>query len=260
VTGHTIYTSGPAGLQRSDDSGQTFRVVVPLPGQVPAVLLPSSPQGTTRILLVAQRPLIYDGSSGMVTPGPSLPVGVVDTADAAVAGGDLLVTALQPDASSPNGVDPVVVRCPDLSSCSTSLVARADSVLHLSSGAGIVFAYSPTHLYSSQDGGRSFRASSVDGGWNVATLAVAPPSDGNEVIVGGSLTTTTGRQESVIVRSPATSSTISLSNAPAAFTWAVNMLQVLPDGRILAAMSGGSGTDFGLRCSTDGGGTWKVSC
>ena len=215
---------------------------------------------TTRLLLFSQ-------STSTWAPGPILPADLSQIDDVAFVGGSnhLVVTGLRPDALGDGAQDGVVVDCG--ASCRETLVAPHDSAFRVAVSPqftrdGTYVVYSPHHVYVTRDRGATIAPSTVTTASQVV-LVLAPDfaTSGRIMAAGYSLD---GAQQAHPVMSASTDSgrsfaTLSATGLPDPYT--VSALASLPGGRLLAALSGPDVSGlFGLRCSSDGGASWRLAC
>ena len=263
----TLFAIGQVGLQRSDDGGTTFVPVTPTP--VPATMMPGSPQADPQVLLATSPLSIYHTANGQTTLGPVLPLKLVSVDDvAATSDGTVFVTGEQADGASGYVEDGVVVRCPAQSAC---VVVQSDPTMQgmrlaVSPTFAVdhtVIAYAAQHAIVSYDGGATFTPlnSATSGAIEAVAYSATFALDGHVLIA------------LQLAPSPTQTATELESSTDGARTFSaltpqgldarvkLNALQALPDGRILAALNTGDpiGT-YGIRCSSDGGATWSVSC
>jgi hypothetical protein len=263
----TIYAMGPSGLQRSSDGGGDFVVVTPVTG--PAAVAPDSAPGAVRIL-IGQTPLVEyrQGAQPELGAGPLLPAGMSSVDDVAFAGDSnhVVITGSAPDPSGQGLHDGLVVDCAP--SCREILSTPATSFFHLTVSPTFAedhtyFAASPDALEVTRDGGTSMAAATTTLPGVLAGLALDPGfvGDGRVEMSGYRLGTDGVHQPFLAAsndggRSFRVLSTVGLSN-----DYSVNAEALLPGGAIIAALSGPTGAFvFGLRCSSDGGLTWRQSC
>jgi len=260
----TIFISGPAGLQQSDDRGLTFRVVVPIPG--PMTMAPDSTPGNARVVIGAQPILVYSAGTGQVAPGPPLPPGITPPDDIAYAGPNtLLVTAEQFDPTASGQQDGVVLRCDGGSTCQPIFVAPGVIVWKLVVSPTYltdrtVFAFSGSHIAVSRDGASTLTELAGMSFGNLNTLVLAPNyAQSLRLTVGSRVADISGHQRPTLMKSADGGKTYAaLAGSGLTAPMLLNALVHLPDGRILAALDGPQ--IFGLRCSADGGDTWLATC
>ena len=259
----TIFAAGAFGLQRSDNGGTSFHVVVP--GAAPAAVSPASTPGDTRIL-VASNPLVsYDSASGAVTPGPVMPAGLttLDSVAFAGTGGIFFVTGerVDPAAADSGGLSGTVIRCAPLIGCAVVESAPGVSNLQLMASPTFdtdhtVFASAKTALLRSQDGGATFTDIAAPAGATWQAAALAGDRDGSVVFAFSQLATG-GR----LLRSPDAASSFTRVEPGLQARDVLVTLSILPDGTML-----GSGTDtasgdtLGIQCSRDSGQHWNATC
>jgi RNA polymerase sigma-70 factor (ECF subfamily) len=257
-----IFAAGPAGLQRSDDGGSTFTTVVP--GAAPAAVDPRSTAGHARVLIATSAPMIYDATANALAPGPLLPVGITGIHDVAFGtNGDLVFAAVGPDALAAGLQDGMVVRCPGGVACARTLTIAGDPVVNLrlapTAGAGgAVFAWTTHSIHVSRDGGSTFEPIVVGHDDALSTLVLAPDFASSGTITLSTLPT--ARASDLLVSSNSGASfAVVPQSGPLAH--GVASLVILPDGHELAALATLDGpTGFGIRCSTDRGSQWGMTC
>lgn len=259
----TIYANGALGLERSDDGGASFRVVVP--GAAPAAIDATAAGGYT-VVVASQPALLYMASTGTVVPGPALPPIVGAPTDVAVVGSDVIVSApsLTPSSAGPGG-DGVIIRCPGGKGCRVQAVVSGDPYLSLALSPALtagptLWAFSPSQLLVSHDGGISFVADPLH--LQGAIASVSPSADfasSHALLVDTTTVASTGQMGSRLVRATETGSA-QLGNAGMPAHSYVDTVNVLPDGRILTAPKGAAADELGITCSTDGGTSWRASC
>jgi RNA polymerase sigma factor (sigma-70 family) len=266
-TDSTIFSIGPAGLQRSDDSGATFGLV--LPGATHATIAPESRIGDATVVIGGQPLVVYHAGSAQVTLGPTLPTGMTSVNDLAFGpeGANVIVTGIQTDASRNPVQQSVSAVCQLGGQCGAVTAYAGEPALQLiaSSPHGrrpAIFAFSDSSLHRSQDNGLSFVTLQPPGPGRLVSLAPAPDYADTQLLSSASLFGAGAGQGSTFARS--SNGGLSFSRlAPAGFGSGhqVARLAVLPDQRILVALSiTDSHDDFGLRCSSDGGQTWARGC
>lgn len=263
----TMYAVGQLGLQRSDDGGQTFRLVVP--GAQRAAISPTSQPGAASVLLGTVPLTWYDARTGVINPGPALPAGTTAVNDVAFVGDrdHIVVSAAQVNPSDPAVPEASLLRCGATSACSVQ--ARFPSTAGLALAASptaamdhAVAAYTGTLLELSEDGGASFRRITPSGVGQVVAVAFASDYSQTRTLLVGRLVASTSGQTSGVSRSVdggATFQSVHLDGLPNSL-W-LSSLVALPGQRILAALVLADVTDdFGIRCSTSGGATWTFGC
>jgi hypothetical protein len=248
----TIFVSGQAGLQRSDDGGRTFLTVVPYPA--PAAVVPGLPASDTQIVVASSPVAIYMARQHAVVPGPALPAGVVADDIAFTDPTHMVVTGHR---SAP-ALEGVVATCDSGGSC-TEVAHMPGEVLHvattpLASGQGLTAVWSAQHVWVSRDGA-AFSAVQLPAGDQVSAagfgagqLAVATYShDAAQVLHSRLLTSADGVHFAPVAALPSPD---------------VQLDAVLPlADRMLVGLATPDPKDHvGVRCSTDGGRTWRASC
>jgi RNA polymerase sigma-70 factor (ECF subfamily) len=254
-----IFVGGLNGLSVSDDEGASFRVLSPIGGDV--AMSPGFANGDPRILIGAATGLVYDDSTGRVTPLTLAPIPANSALTFAFAPtylstGQMLVGSVTAD---PSGAQTSSVSLCDHQLCGAPVAlpgaAGAPQLVTSPRFAqdGVALAWAGRHLYRSHDGGHSFVAvplptsgavSSVTADGDGRVYLAIRPTSGSD---GGGLFASTdgGRSwESLGAGTPLARG--ALTAAP------------LPDGRVLAAAVAGTGG--GLWCSADDGGSWGSQC
>jgi RNA polymerase sigma factor (sigma-70 family) len=255
-----IFAAGPLGLQRSDDGGRTFRLVVPGPQQ--AAVQPDSPVGDATILLGTVPLTVYHGRLGTVTPGPTLPAGVDAILGSTFAGDatHLLVAAAQIDPLTGHVTDSVVLQCSP-STCVSRLSFPGAPGLRLVSSPSAstdhtVLVLAGTTVEVSNDIGETYRRASLpEAGYVLAAgfgVGESSRSTALFLIMSARPDTSTLWQSRDgggfrLVRLPG--SAMATSVTP------------LVDHRLLVTLGvADGGGDFGVRCSSDQGSNWALSC
>jgi hypothetical protein len=261
-----IFANGSAGLQRSTDGGQTFVTVLAV--AAPDALDPATGSGAPRILIAAKTPFFYDPSSMRESPGPPLPPGVLSPEGVAFGrAGDLLFVAPAPNIAEGGDIDRVVVYCPGGGDCRVTLtVPKAAAVTMVTSPTlavdSTIVAWGTQFLYVSHDGGGTFRSIPVPADSIVQSVALTHDMAQNGVIAVDLLRIAWNGQADLMVASMSTDAGASAGApeaGPQSWTGVLAML-ILPDGRRFAAVQGREAPFFGIRCSTDGGQQWSLSC
>ena len=115
----------------------------------------------------------------------------------------------------------------------------------------------------SRDGGTSFAALAAATNDGIIALTYSPTSSSDgRVLLASSVQSPNGVALTSLQTSSDGGRTFQpLSTQGLDLTVNLNALTMLPDGRILAALQTGtpSGT-YGVRCSSDGGATWSLTC
>ena len=262
----TLFAIGQLGLQRSDDGGGTFVPVTPTP--VPAAMMPTSPQADPQVLLATEPLSIYHAASGQTTPGPVLPLNLTGIDDVAVAqDGTAFVTAEELDATAPSGQDGVVVRCISQQPCAVAYGDPNMTSMHLAvsptfAADRTLIAHSAKHVIASHDAGTTFASLDQAITGPIIAVAYSPTfaTDGHLIVAstvmsaGISATTLRVSMDGGHEYRPIATRGLE-TRVP------LNALEVLPGGRVLAALETGDpiGT-YGVRCSNDGGTTWSLAC
>jgi RNA polymerase sigma-70 factor, ECF subfamily len=264
----TIFASGPAGLQRSDDGGLSFRVVVPGAADAAAAALPGTPSGGAQIAVLGPVPTVYDERTGSLHGGVVLPAGVTSVQDAAYldSAGDLLLTASRVDPADAALRDGLALLCAPSGACTSNLVVPGEPSMAIAVAPGATsttyaFVYSPDTVAVSSDSGRSFTMIQTSSSSPISALALPwdfGRSDAVSMVQQGRggnsgphpslLHSANGGHSFLAVPSPQLMSFVSMGE-----------LSFLPDGALLAAVDESQPT-FGLRCSHDGGMTWQEMC
>lgn len=257
-----IFDVGAAGLERSDDGGQTFLTVVP--GVTAAAMIPGSAPGNASILLGTDPLLIYHENGGSISPGPELPTSVTRVTDvAAPTGGTYIVTGSEIDVTSPSGIDGVSVNCA-AGGCVVRAVYPGENgrTIHVSPGFATdhVIAVAGTGgVAISRDGGQSFAPATVSPGAQVAAVAFSPTFAANGFAIVAAFLDSGTRPALFASADHATSfAGLRPTGLPASPT--ISTLLVLPDGSVLASVSNPDISGLGLRCSHDNGLTWRTAC
>lgn len=267
-----MFADTPTGLERSDDNGVTFQPAAPLSG--PMAVDPASALHGARVLIGSVPTAVYDARTGLLAPGPALPPEVASVDDVAfVAAGVALVSVRVADPTAPAGVGGELLRCDLAGSCvvtSVQGVSAADLPLHAGpsaeavGAAPLVVAYSTRSVYLSSDGGQSFEARqpALGSGMAISGLGLRFDAAGRPTVVLSTVTLGSGGTP-VPALYLATDARLGFSRMPASglpVSGVINSPILLPDGRIIAPISGGDPGDLGLRCSVDGGMTWHRTC
>lgn len=250
-----IFVGSPFGLQLSTDGGETFLNISTVGG--PMAMSPDFSDGDPRILIGGAPGWVYDDRDKSVQPltSAALPPSLSRTfafSPTFRADRRMLVGGT----TSPlGGADVSTVALCDGAGCTS--IANLDAL----SGApellvsdnyasdGLVFAWRPNGLYRSADGGRSFSRVPLPADAMVSGIVSAGPR-------GFLLTMVPRFQSSVeggLFSSPDGLAWRRVSGLPAGISaarWSSDRLLVGP-----SWTSGG-----GLRCSTDGGSTWRTRC
>lgn len=246
-------------LQRSDDGGRSFSVAVP--GALAAAVDPSSPPGDPEVVASVQGQLVrYDSRSGTTAPIGEPALATEQVSKVAFAGGTLLVGAT--GRSDLQGRATVLACDRTATACATALSLPAGSVVQLAVAPGTerVVAWTATSVFSSTDGGRSFsEMASTQAPYSVDWLSFVPAVSGaTRVAIGLWAYTGTAISTRTLVAGGDGLAAASFGLAP---TMPLNALAFLPDGTMVAALGAVDGDNqIGLRCSTDGGATWRHTC
>ena len=261
----TVFAMSHVGLARSDDGGRTFVAVSPV--YAPAAIAPDSPPGDARVLIATDPPVTYSERSGLLAAGLLLPPDLSEVDDVAFAGdgAHAVFTGRRLDAAGTAYQDAVVVDCAP--SCRYVLVAP-DVALHLAvspsfGSDGTYFAFASQHIYVTHDGGTSMEAMAPPLPGTVGSIAMSPSyeRDGRIAISAYQLDASLRPEAAVAVSTDGARSFRTVSSIGLPPTHTVSSMAMLPDGHILATLSGPDAAGlFGIRCSTDGGATWHLSC
>ena len=262
-TDPAVFATGALGLQRSDDGGRTFRVVVP--GAAPAAVSPLSSPGDARILVGSNPLLVYDGATGAVTPGPELPAGAGEPDSLSYAGrsGVVFVTAetLDPVGTATGGSAAEIIRCDASGTCGVVFRRPGVEGLNLVTDGSFdsdrtVLAFAAGTLARSSDAGMSFSAVAATGSY--AWQSVAAGGGATSGLVFSFARTGSTGQLLVSRDGAATFSAVAPGLRGVAD---VSALVVLPDGSLLTSTRiDDSSTFLGLQCSTDQGQHWRNTC
>ncbi|MGI8609328.1 MAG: RNA polymerase sigma factor [Candidatus Dormibacteria bacterium] len=262
----TIFAIGQVGLQRSDDSGNTFRLVAP--GAQHAAVSPQSVAGDAAILLGTTPLTWYHAARGTLTPGPVLPPTVTGVDDLAFIGDSnhILVSGPQPDPAYPGQLTSTLVGCA-ASLCGTQESFPGLSSLRLFVSPAVstdhtVIAVTSSALEISTDGGLRFHAVTTSTGGQIVAAAFDQTNAQSHALLLGTLAMQGSSASSAVLRSSDQARSFAqLPSMGAPSSLRLSGLLVLPDGRYLASLAlvDPSG-NFGVRCSTDGGSTWAASC
>jgi len=262
---HALYTVAdiptevPA-LQRSDDGGAHFTTL--LPGATAAAFDPTAPAADPQIVAAVLGRLVrFDTALGVAVPfgSPQLAAGSIQAV--AWAGDRLLLV----DDQTLSGLSTVLDCDATATTCSTALSLPSTEVLRLAvspteAADHTVIAWAADAVYTSTDGGGSFRrTSTVASPYTVDWLAFDATAGAARVALGEwgaaagqALTTRT------LVGSTSSLDDVSFG-LPS--TVPLHTIAFLPDGVMVASLAGAdSAGDLGLRCSTDHGVTWQHAC
>jgi RNA polymerase sigma factor (sigma-70 family) len=249
----TLFVTGPAGLQRSDDGGKTFVTVVPYPA--PAAVVPGLPAGQTEVVVASSPLAVYLSQQHTVLPGPTLPAGVVADDVAFTDAGHLLVTGHR---SAPS-LGGVVALCDRSGSCSEVLDTPGE-VLHvgttpLSSGQNLSVVWSAERLYASRDGGASFVPAALPAGEQVSAAWFG----GGRLVVATYRREASGALHSSLLASADAWSFQPLGSAPVPGV-VVGSLLPLGDRMLAGLLAPDAQHHVGMRCTIDGGRSWQPAC
>jgi RNA polymerase sigma-70 factor (ECF subfamily) len=263
----TLFAVGALGLQRSDDGGLSWSVVIP--GVTAAAMAPDSAAGNARLLLATQTLMWYRAAKSDLAPGPLLPATMTGVYDLAFGGGGKSVTVLGQEmgVGVVRGHGLTIARCELATTCST-VAGYGDlgaSVLRVSPTIdqdGTMLMYSGTALAISSDDGRSFRRTQLPDASHISSVSFDPAYAANRFMLIGAINIAGGTARSEIAYSRDGGNNIAwLGSRGVDPRLALAVVQVLADGHLLAAWSNADATgDLGIRCSTDGGSTWNVAC
>src|SRR5581483_2532559 len=257
----TIYAlSGELGLQRSDNSGRTFRPVVPLALGTAAVD-PTSGRGNTLIFLAAQQfgaqVMLYSERDNSVVPLTTLPSGIMRISSVFSGAG---AAAVYVDAGSLG--DTAIYACTGAEPCRRLASAPVSTAPVISP----TFALDKTY-FTAQAAPNGVVAATVDGDTrtihlgNRTVLAILPAAD---YAKSHKLDIITQEQSSGGNVVSALRSLVGDATAPVAST--VNELMNfpsmtrLPDGRLIVGVAAYAGPGRSLLCSTDDGLSWASTC
>ena len=253
-----IYVQSPAGLQRAAGGRGTLATVVPV--AAPAAPVPASTTDDTEIAVASSTIEIYSARTGLVTPGPTFPAGVLADDMAFVDATHVVVTGHR---QLPT-LDGVVLLCTLGDACrqtedftgQTLLVGATPSA----GAAGVTVVYSAQHVYVSNDGGASYAAASIPAGLSVSAVSAGEVRSGGGVLAVAAYSYgAAGKLRSSVLLSANGAPFAEVPSLPAPQV-ELDSLLVLP-GRLLAALSELDASNrAGLRCSTDGGGSWRTAC
>jgi hypothetical protein len=261
-----IYAATPEGLQRSDTDGNQFTPVAP---SVYATAAPLTDGSGHVVMLVgsADSPgatSIYDPARAALGPGPVLQDRMVAAAMAMLPGGrDVLVLAhATPSATSGTMSTPA-----ELQRCSVDLCTRVGGTIAIPGGVDLalspVFAvdhtlavWSSDTVYLSGDGGSSLHIAMHVTGGEVTAVALGSGT----LTVAERLTTFPSSTVSVLTSNDGGATFQAIGGSAWATVDQVNALAWLPDGHLLAGLVGSTVQTNGIRCSSDHGATWSLSC
>jgi len=267
----TLFLTTAAGLLRSDNAGQSFLPVVPLPDAVAAPL--QGLDGAAPTVLVGSQTdpgqtWIYDPAlSAGASQGPTLLPGMV-AEDMAALPGDrgVMVAVGQAGGSDEDAVAPRLERC-DAVSCTPLAELPQPTTGNLQLDVSTAYATDHTlalvtadTVYLSTDGGHSLRAvlrfATTD---PVTTVGIGVDSSGQPEILAGERLFATLHGTVVLWRSVDGGADFSPARSWGDIT-GIRALEVLPDGHVLAAVAGSISGNNGVRCSADGGVSWSATC
>lgn len=255
-----VFAASSAGLQRSDDGGSTFRIVAPAG---PTAILQTG-TGPLKVFIASNPPVIYDASTDLISPGPSLPPQVVGTPDAVAAtpGGGVLMTAEVADLGAPNHESSALLQCQSAGSCVEKSSFPYQSPYHLT----ISPAYATDHtvmvsnilrLLASTDGGSTFVAQPMPVGTTLDWVVFGQGGGASSPVT---LVFASGRATMLGRWQPDTS--IDVFQPQGIPTGSdVSAFVSLPDGRMFAGIGNPSAPGvYGFECSSDAGVRWQANC
>jgi hypothetical protein len=265
-TDPVIFASGPQGLQRSDNGGQSFLPALPATG--PAAVDPASPAGDAAVLVGSVPLLVYHAGARTVDAGPVLPMGVTAVDDVAFSrdGTRMFVAVRENVPSDPGRVRGSVLSCDPATSCvelAGATFTSDDLPLHLvpvpgGGGSTSVFIVS-AHSIVAADESAVLRTVQSWHAESVVAVSVAPDyAASQELLVetlGGS-----GGLRGLQRSDDGGASFVPLQGIGLASTAVLAQPTVLRDGRILAGLVSTQSDEIGLRCSRDRGVTWQENC
>ena len=261
-----MFAVGPSGLQRSDDGGASFTVVVP--GAASAAIVPDSQPGMAAVVIGAQPLLVYHADSGSVTLGPALPPTTSGVGAIKFGTGPrtLIVAGSQAGTPGAPAGATALVRCELDGGCATVASYPTERQLKIVVSSreqdhGTILVYSDSRIHASNDDGQSFATWTGPGEGHLATLAPAADYAVTRVVYAG-VVGAASSNSTVIERSTDGGQTFTrLAVSGIGATLQVADLASLPDGALVAALSfADTYGDFGLRCSRDGGSNWGAAC
>jgi hypothetical protein len=254
-----LFAGTPLGVQESDDGGQTFRVLAPLPG--PIAVRPASTHSGYQIVIGGPSLWSYDTGLSTTVPGPALPLGDIPYSVAFT--GDLSHVIVGAYRFGRFTTDGVVLSC-DLAGTCTSVTSVTDGgsveVLAMNGSntnpGGIVAFFGEGQVFVSHDGGGSF-APLAGMRHRAEAVAVGTGSHGGEVAMSWMELRDARMVAGVsVLPSGASQFTDASTAVPAPTT--IGPVAVLADGALLVATLSGPGHPVCWR-SDDGGATWQQS-
>jgi hypothetical protein len=255
---HIVFAVNASGVQESDNSGASFRPIVPT--VTVAALAPDSPSGAPRLLLGNQPLAWYSG--GTFQPGPVLPVALTDVSDVAFgAAGAILVSGIEQDPLASTGGDSVIVRCAP--GCAVTAAYPGEAGMTFaeppSPADHSVAAFNKQRVSASSDGGQTFTTQRLQLSGIPLSVAPFPGYAQNRSLLLGWSGANGAFGIGVSHDAGASVQQVSLSGLPTGFS--LSALRVAPDGRWFATLTTPDAQgDFGIRCSTDQGATWAHAC
>ncbi|MHB8718207.1 MAG: RNA polymerase sigma factor [Candidatus Dormibacteria bacterium] len=251
-----MFAVSMAGLEVSRD-GHTFTLA--LPGVNVAAVDPTSAPGQLRLLVGGPAMLWYNTTTGGLTPGPVLPATMTGVTSLFVgAGGAVLASGYEQDPLTLRGEDAVLLRCAP--SCVTLDTEPGALALTITPSADVardggLIAYSARELLTSNDGGATFRATSLSSADSAMSIE---PLGGGALL--GIWAEPDGRERLGVV--PAAAPTVDTVGAPilGAQPAFFSVIIGLPDRWFVALYFTGAPADLGILCSTDHGAHWVASC
>lgn len=246
-----IFVMTPAGLQVSNDGGETFEQAAVAGASYAigsAAISPEFSSGDPTILIGAQSLMRYDDAQGVVTPSTeALMPGPFEVSYAQ--DGTFFLGAVGPDATS--GTQAVVYRCRAKQSCSKTYFYNApqQSPQIRPLAGGRVMAFFGEQLFGSTDEGRIFSpTSSLAPGQEFIDLVESP----NGALVAATRSIRAETPDSVLI------------SADQGLSWTLVKGDLMAKGaRDLASFEGlllAGLIDGGLACSSDQGVTWSSRC
>ncbi|MFY9587271.1 MAG: hypothetical protein WAT66_07445, partial [Actinomycetota bacterium] len=251
-----IFAMGAKGLEVSADGGDTFKVVVPLQGDV--AISPLFNAADQRILIGASVVTEYWANNDLAKPatliGPAGTWLTIAFSPTYAIDNTIFVGGIRPDTTGT--MRPTVNRCAG-SVCDNVVFAEGFDAPWLRPSPAFakdhtVYAFTSHALFRSIDGGTTF--ASLKPGFAVSgSVRDVLTTKGGMVFaaVGGVKAGMSGLYRSVDGGASWTPTRITLGG----FKSGVAKLVSLPDGRIIAL-----GGDLGIACSNDGGRSWQTRC
>jgi hypothetical protein len=262
-----VASEAPFGVERSRDGGSTFELAAPaLRG--PATVVPGAGVGDDIVVIATPALALYREDTGLVEPGPALPVGMMRVDSVANAGDSrVLITGEFADLTSSTGTSGRVAICQigtpacivDPAATLPGPAVQLSAVgSQLANGEWVDLVFGGGAAELSTDGGRHFslirqpasapiQAGTVAAGSGDLLLETA--SLGSDGLLHGELLDTNGS-------SPFTWHEHALGLFPGVLVSPT----LLPSGAILAARFHHMPGQSDLVCSTDWGTGWSNSC